>query len=170
MAESAEVGPWQGFPEAAAAAVQMLHTRVGLALWLVTRVEGADQVVVAADPPGLLPVGAAAPWQEGYCWRMVRGEGPKVAPVLAAVPAYAGLRQGQQPRVRAYLGVPLRRPDGTLYGTVCGFGTRAQPATLAQHLPMVELVTGLLATILALDTPDQGTPAAPGVEGLGGSA
>jgi GAF domain-containing protein len=141
--------PWPGFPQAAEATLQVLHGRLGLDLWLVTKVLDADQIVVAAYPNALVPVGTVLSWEDGYCRRIVAGDGPRVASVVASVPAYAGLRYGQEPKIAAYLGVPLTRRDGSLCGTVCGFSTRAQPASLARHLPMVELVAGLLATLLA---------------------
>lgn len=141
--------PWPSFAEAAEAALQVLHARLGLDFWLVTRVVGAEQIVLAAYPAASMPVGTVLSWEDGYCRRMVSGEGPRAASVVAAVPAYAGLRRGEEPKVAAYLGVPLIRRDGSLYGTVCGFSNRAQPAALARHLPMVELIAGLLATVLA---------------------
>lgn len=73
-----------------------------------------------------------------------------MAPVVAAVPAYAGLRAGHEPRVAAYLGVPLYNKDESIYGTLCAFGFRAQPHSLVRYLPLVELVGGLLTTILAM--------------------
>lgn len=141
--------PWADFETAALSALELLHARLGLDLWLLTRSDGDNQVLVAAHPPGILPVGAVLPWGETFCMRMVSGVGPRVAPVVAAVPAYAGLRIGPAATVGAYLGVPLRRPDGSLYGTICGFAARAQSPRLSRHLPFVELVARLLASLLA---------------------
>lgn len=141
--------PWAGFEQAAAAAVEVLQTRLGMDVWLVTRVRGEDQIVVAAYPSAPLPVGTVLSWEQAFCRRMVAGEGPRMAPVVAAVPAYANARQGFAAQVAAYVGVPLHRPDGSLYGTVCAFSARAQPVTLSRQLPLVELVAGLLATVLA---------------------
>jgi len=156
MAERLTVAevPWNDFGTAADASLRMLHARLGLDLWLVTRAEGDDQVVVAAYPPGAMAPGTALPWAQSFCMRMVNGEGPRVAPVVAAVPAYAGLRTGAPAGIGAYVGVPLLRPDGSLYGTICGFGSRAQSPRLARYLPVVELVARLLASLLAaLDDP-----------------
>lgn len=141
--------PWAGFEEAADAAVTVLHGRLGMDLWLVTRVEGGGQAVVAAYPRDVVPVATVLPWAHSFCRRMASGEGPRVAPVVAAVPAYAGLRVGPAKEVAAYVGVPLVRADASLYGSLCGFATRAQPRALTRSLPLVELVAGLLSTLLA---------------------
>lgn len=51
-----------GFEDAADAAVRLLRRGVGLDLWLVTRIAGADQVVVAADPPDVVSPFTAVTW------------------------------------------------------------------------------------------------------------
>jgi diguanylate cyclase len=144
----AGVSPFGDFLSAANGVVQFLHARVGLDLWLVTRVVDDRQVAVAASPQTLVAPGTGIPWAEGFCSRMVSGRGPRVASVTAAVPAYAGLTFGPAKRVSAYLGVPLVSSGG-LYGTLCGFGVRAQPPTLNRHLPLVEHTARLLSTVLA---------------------
>jgi diguanylate cyclase (GGDEF)-like protein len=143
-----DVTPYAGFPDAARGVVAFLHAAVGLDLWLVTQVRDDRQVAVAASPATLVRPGMGIPWAEGFCTRMADGRGPRVAAVTAAVPAYAGLGFGPAADVNAYLGVPLVRADGALYGTLCGFGLQPQPETLAAHLPLVEQAARLLATIL----------------------
>src|SRR4051794_25105722 len=141
------VAPFRDFAAAASGVLRFLHERVGLDLWLVTQVVGDRQVAVVARPQTLVAPGMGIPWAEGFCSRMVSGTGPRVASVTAAVPAYAGLSFGPAKRVSSYLGVPLVRFDGTLYGTLCGFGVRAQPPTLNRHLPLVEHTARLLSTV-----------------------
>lgn len=143
--------PWASFYEAATAALKVLHARVGLDLWLMTRLVGEDQVVLAAFPGGLIDEGTALPWDTAFCRRMVSGEGPRVAGVVAAVPVYAGLRLVEGFKVSAYVGVPLTLPDGTLFGTLCGVAGRAQGPGLARDLPFIELVADLLSTVLAAE-------------------
>lgn len=141
--------PWGGFREAVSAALQVLHSRVGLDVWLLTKVVGNDQVVLSAYPHGLIDEGTRLTYNDTFCRRMVAGEGPRVAAVVAAVPAYAGLRMGQDLKVSAYVGIPLTLPDGSLFGTLCGVASRAQGPNLARDLPLIELIAGLLSTVLA---------------------
>jgi diguanylate cyclase (GGDEF)-like protein len=143
-----DVVPYRGFAEAARGVTAFLHATVGLDLWLVTQVRDDRQVAVAASPATVVQPGMNIPWAEGFCTRMADGRGPRVAAVTAAVPAYAGLSFSPAFEVNAYLGVPIVRADGALLGTLCGFGSRPQPATLADHLPLVEQTARLLATVL----------------------
>lgn len=142
---------WSAFAMAAVAAVQLLNTRLGLDLWMVTEVDGDRQTVVAAagDWVGLAAPGTAFSWQDSFCLRMLDQRGPTVAPDVLVVPAYAQAAAGIFARVRAYVGVPLMKEDGTLFGTLCAFAAEPQPASLADSLDLVQLVGQMLATILA---------------------
>src|SRR4051812_19289306 len=101
------VTPFEDFRSAAQGAVEFLHDRIGLDLWLVTEVKHDRQYAVVAHPSRPVQPGMSIPWAEGFCRRMVAGEAPRVASVTAAVPAYAGLTFGPAVRVAAYVGVPL---------------------------------------------------------------
>jgi hypothetical protein len=153
MPEPAEaffgVPPWADFPAAAQGAVEFLHQRLGLDLWMVTEIENDRQVAVVAHPSGMVLPGMSLPWADTFCSRMVAGTGPRVATVTAAVPAYAGLRWGPTASVAAYVGVPLVRGDGALYGTICGIAARAQPPGLSRNLPLVEMIARMLSTVLS---------------------
>src|SRR3954452_16089128 len=94
--------PWTSFREAAQAAVEPLHTHLGLDLWVVTRVQHDTQRTLAAAPAGTLPAGASLPWAQTLCSRMVPCA-PRAAPPLRAVPAYAAARTGAAASVGAYL-------------------------------------------------------------------
>jgi GAF domain-containing protein len=69
-----------------------------------------------------------------YCARVVSGVLPNLIadarqhPVAREVPA-TRLRG-----IRAYIGVPLQRPDGTLYGTVCGLAQTPRPDLTSQQV------------------------------------
>ena len=95
--------------------------------------------------------GQVLPWETSLCQAMVAGQGPHIAPSVAEVPAYAAAPNGREAGVRAYVGVPLRRADGQLLGTLCAFDTRPQPETLRALEPDVHLKARLLATLLVLE-------------------
>lgn len=150
--------PWAGPEHAASAVLTMLSQHVGLDLWMLTRVDGPQQTAVAVYPKAVILPGMYLPWASTFCRKMVAGEAPQVAPVVSAVPPYAELR-GPLSRLGlgaigmpgAYIGVPLRLGDGSLYGTVCGFGMRAQPATLRRQLWLVEFGATAIATAIEND-------------------
>jgi GAF domain-containing protein len=144
-----DVAPWPDWPAATDGALAFLHEHLGWDLWAVTRIEGDAQVVLRAFPVDTVPPGAALPWDESFCKQMVEGEGPRVATVTAAIPAYARCAAGLSAGVAAYLGVPLVTRDGELFGTLCAIAYRAQPLSAARGLATVEFVARMLSTLLS---------------------
>lgn len=124
---------------------------MALDLWLVTAVRDGEQTVVAAAGAWSSDAlhGAAHPWEDSFCLRMVERRGPVVAPDVAAVPAYAEAAVGPLEAVRAYVGVPLEGDDGVVFGTLCGFAGEPQDADWDGSLSSVRLVGRMLSTILA---------------------
>lgn len=151
-----DVAPFDDWTAAARASLAYLHLTIGLDVWMLTQVVDDQQVVLHAHPRDLVPAGTASPWDRSFCRKMVIGAGPRVATVTAATPVYAGLLTGSAERVAAYLGVPLVTRAGTVFGTLCGISSRAQPRSFARTLPTVELVARFLSTLLP---EDDGTPA-----------
>ena len=147
-----DVVPFEDWTAAARASIAFLHRTVGLDVWMVTHVEEPVQVVLHSHPQEVVARGTEVPWESSFCRPMISGIGPRVATVAAATPAYADLQPGLPQRVAAYIGVPLVTRSGEVYGTVCGISARAQPRTLARHLPLVEMTARMLSTLL----PDEG--------------
>jgi GAF domain-containing protein len=143
-----DVAPFEDWTAAARASLAYLHRTVGLDVWLVTRLEEPLQVVLHSHPPEVLPPGSSIFWNRSFCHSMVSGEGPRVATVAAATPAYRDLETGLPQRVAAYMGVPLVTQRGELFGTLCGLSVRAQPRALARFLPTVEMTARMLSTML----------------------
>ena len=152
MLEAPEpVGPYPGFARAAEAAVQDLHRRFGLDLWMTTHVDNDRQVVVASTGPwdAIAPPGVALTWAQSFCMQMVTGGGPAVVLDVQRLPGYAAVAVGTLAWVRTYLGVPLLSSDGELFGTLCGFSGEVQPESMTELLGPVQLLGRLLSTIIA---------------------
>jgi GAF domain-containing protein len=154
----ADMAPWRNWATAAEGALRFLHEQVGWDLWMVTRVEGGHQIVLAARPEGIVRPGARLPWEESFCHAMVEGTAPRVATVTAAVPEYASRTKGLGRDVAAYIGAPLVHPAPELFGTLCGVSFRAKPLSATRDLPLVELVARMLSTLLAAGLPPPPLP------------
>lgn len=101
--------------------LRLLHNRLGFDLWMVTRTEGDDWIVLHAEDHGYgIQDGTVFRWADSFCARMVEGEGPRIAPRSDAVPAYAAAPIGSQVRIGAYVGVPFasRHPTASLSETL----------------------------------------------------
>jgi GGDEF domain-containing protein len=137
------------FRTSAAEALAFLRERLGFAQWLVTRAEGDDWIILETAGTSLgLKAGDVRSWRDSLCARMVEGEGPRVAPKVTAVPAYAEAPLRRELGIGAYVGVPLLRPDGTPFGSLCALDRRAGDERAAAELPLLELVAGMLGRLL----------------------
>jgi len=140
------------FAGASREVLSFLHQRIGMELWMVTRADNDDWVVLAAEGPGYgVGAGDVLRWADTFCSRMVRGDGPRVAPQAAQVPAYAALPITAQLPVGAYVGVPLVDGQGRLFGTLCGLSPRSMPASLVQEQPLVEVFADMLSGLLSAE-------------------
>jgi hypothetical protein len=157
----ADVAPWPDWQAAAEGVLRFLSEHLGWDVWMVTRVEGAHQIVLTSHPEGAVPPGSRLPWAESFCHAMVEGTAPRIATVTAAVPEYASRTKGLGRDAAAYVGVPLVRPDLELFGTVCGIAFRAKPRSATRDLPLVEMSARVLSTLLAAGMPPPPTPPHP---------
>lgn len=139
--------PFSDFEGASQACLDWLHRRFGLPLWMLTRAGSERWVVLSAHDVGTgVGPGDSLRWSDTFCDRMARGEGPHVTVDAALVPAYASI-MAQLPRpIRTYVGFPLLRTDGQLFGTLCGIDPEPVPA---EQLAEAELIVPLLARTLS---------------------
>lgn len=135
--------------DVSASALRYLYERVGLALWMVTQTEGDDWIVLYALDRfyGIQPKSVFR-WSSSFCSRMVEGRAPRVAPDTMAVAEYVEAPISEQLSIAAYVGVPIERADGSLFGTLCAIDPERQPVSIEEALPAVELVGRLLGRVL----------------------
>ena len=142
------------FDEACEMVIAYLSDLVPMGLWAVTRIDDDTQVLLVVEDKGY---GVAGPGLElsyaaSLCKPMVEGRGPRIAPDTSQVPAYVEAAATAAIDVGAYIGTPIVRPDGSLFGTLCGFDPGTKPADLAGHLALLELLSALLSSVLEADT------------------
>jgi hypothetical protein len=95
------------FEHAGRAVLEFLDRRFGFGLWMVTRVEGDDCIVLQSVDHGYgIGPGRVFCWADSICSRMISGDGPRVAPDIELVSAYVKAPAAQRVPVRAYIGVP----------------------------------------------------------------
>ena len=140
------------FAGASREVLSFLHQRIGMDLWMVSRTDNEDWVVLAAEDHGYgVQQGDVFRWADTFCSRMVRGAGPRMAPRAADVPAYADLPFTRQLPIGAYVGVPLVDAQGQLFGTLCGLNPQPMPAAIVDEQPMVEVLADMLSGLLSAE-------------------
>ncbi len=144
--------PSQDFETAGKAVLAFLRHRFGFGLWMVTRTQNDDWIVLQAEDHGYdVTPGATFKWADSFCSEMVKGNGPRIAPDSDFVPAYAAAPIGRAVPIRAYIGVPLTSVDGTLFGTLCAIDPARQPDALVDDQELIELLASMLSSILSAE-------------------
>ncbi|WP_100499569.1 two-component system sensor histidine kinase NtrB [Geodermatophilus chilensis] len=137
------------FDEASAAVVSFLKGAVPMGFWSISRVgEGRQTYLTVEDDAYGLGVGDGGAWSESLCQRMVSGEAPQIAPEAMAVPAYASAEAAQRMQIGAYVGVPIRAGDGSLFGTLFGLDPTVQSPRLLEQAPVFRMLADLLGRVL----------------------
>lgn len=69
------------FESAGQAVLAYLHQRLGFKLWMLTRTEGDDWIVLHTEDHGYgVQAGQVFRWSESFCSRMVQGQGKAWTP------------------------------------------------------------------------------------------
>ncbi len=137
------------FASASRAVLAFLHQRLGFDLWMVTRAEGDDWIILQTEDHGYgVKEGTVFRWADSFCSQMVQGRGPCIASRSADIPAYLAAPINQKVLIGAYAGVPLTRSDGTLFGTLCAIHPAPLPSGVISELPMINLMAKLLCGVL----------------------
>ena len=140
---------FSSFEDASTAALRVLQERLGYRLWMVTRRDGDDWIVLASEDRGYgVGAGEIMQWSDSFCSRMVTGEGPRFAARSNEIGAYKSAPISSALEINAYIGVPLQRADGSLFGTLCAIDPHEQTELGPSDRELVELVARLLATVI----------------------
>ncbi|MFC6166162.1 sensor domain-containing diguanylate cyclase [Acinetobacter terrestris] len=140
---------FKNFEEAGQAILQFLHKRFEFDLWMITRVEGKDWIVLQSEDHGYgVKPGQVFKWADSFCSHMVKGKAPKIAPRSEDIPLYSSAPISQQVSIKSYIGQPILNEDGSLFGTLCAIDPHPKPETIVQDIQIIELLGNLLSKIL----------------------
>ncbi|WP_298988532.1 EAL domain-containing protein [uncultured Pseudokineococcus sp.] len=103
------------------ALLDLVRAQLGMEAAFVSRLEGERVVYrhVSSDDPALLRAGDSEPFDGTYCRRVAAREVEEVVPDTAVHPVAASILATRDDSIRAYVGVPLHRGDGSFYGSLC---------------------------------------------------
>ncbi len=142
----------ESYPDFAAAAnavLKFLHDRFGFNLWMITRVANEDWIVLHVEDHGYgVANGDILRWADSFCSEMVKGHGPQIATRCQQIPAYQQAPINQKLKIGAYIGLPLMCNGGNLFGTLCAIHPEPVKDTLADELPLLQILSRLLVSIL----------------------
>ncbi|MEZ0166071.1 EAL domain-containing protein [Kineococcus sp. LSe6-4] len=129
------------------ALLDLARRQVGADIAFITTVEGERRVIRNVACPEVVPVAPGMPVVrgDGLCDRVLATGEAFVVPDLAVTHATSTVhRQG----LRTYVGVPLRRRDGSLYGTLCALSREADPDLRPRDADVLEAVAGAVMELV----------------------
>lgn len=132
--------------------LQGLQAHMPMGLWMFTRVDGDDWVVIDAvgDAYDIGP-GSILRWSESFCSRMVRGQGPRIARSVEDVRVYADAPVAAQIPIGCYVGMPIAFEGRGLFGTLCAIDPSPGDVDLAADQWALELLATTLSSALAIE-------------------
>ncbi len=141
--------PFDDFESAASNLTRRLRSRYGFRLAMMTRVSGEDWIVLnAADGGYGVKAGDVYTWSDSFCSRMVAGYGPMISANVGAVPVYQEAPVADTLDIACYLGIPICRSDGSLFGTICAIDPEPRNEVIEADLPEILYECKLLGTVL----------------------
>jgi EAL domain-containing protein (putative c-di-GMP-specific phosphodiesterase class I) len=98
-----------------------------------------------------LDIGSRIPVDQTYCGRMTKGEIPHLVNDAALDARTADLPLTREAGIGAYIGVPIRLWDGTLYGTLCCLSRVAEPSLNGRDVRFLRVLAEIVADQLDRD-------------------
>lgn len=140
---------FKDFNDAGKKVLEYLHNKLGFNLWMITRTEGNDWIVLQTKDNGYgVKPGQVFNWADSYCSKMVLGQGPCIAPDSKKIPLYAEAGINKLVDIKAYIGQPLLNEDGSIFGTLCAIDQSVKPKSIEKYSDLLELCSLLLSRIL----------------------
>ncbi|WP_018861629.1 MULTISPECIES: sensor domain-containing diguanylate cyclase [unclassified Thioalkalivibrio] len=136
--------------------LRLLHQLAPLDTWMLTRVEGNEQIVVRANDHGYgIKAGTAFDWSNSFCIRMLEGRAPRIAPDAASEPAYAEALEalaaaGNETPISSYIGYPVRDIDHQLYGVLCAIHPDKMDISSAEQDAPIQAAVGALEALIRM--------------------
>ena len=136
-----------GSSEAIDRILSLARAALDMDVALVGRFDG-DYVIQAIEGENEffdLEAGMRIPAEETYCQPMVQGELPHLIRDAAEDERTADLPVTREAGIGAYVGVPIRLWDGTLYGTLCCLSRAAEPSLNQRDVRFMRVLAEILA-------------------------
>ena len=140
---------FKNFEEAGQAVLKFLYQKFGFNLWMITRTEGDDWIVLQSEDNGYnVQPGQVFRWADSFCSHMVQGKSPRIAPRSEDIPLYVNAPIAKQVEIKAYIGQPLTKEDGSLFGTLCAIDPKPQSDAITKEAGLIDLLGQMLSYIL----------------------
>ena len=129
-------------------ALQAIRAHLGMDVAYVSKFVGDQSVFREVDAPGLEAVikpGDQRSLDDVYCRHILAGRLPELMPDTAAEPFAMAMPITQAESIGKHMSVPLRLPDGSVYGMFCCLGFQADNTLHERDLQMMRAFADIAA-------------------------
>lgn len=142
----------QSTPQFLQRTLAAVRTHLGLQIAYISEFEGNDTIFRVVDAPGLehmIKPGDRRSLDDVYCRHILAGRLPELIPDAGANPAAASLPITAAVPIGAHVSVPLKMPDGTVYGMFCCLGPASDHSLNTRDLATMRTFAELAAFEIA---------------------
>lgn len=138
---------WDGATDDLDRTLQVLRRHLGMEVAFIARFRREDRVLQYVNGEDRVPLtrGMTMSLLEGYCLKVVRGELPGCIPDTSLVPAALEIPATRSVPIGAHLSVPIRLPQGTIYGTLCCFSHVSNPSLGEREMHLMHAFADVIA-------------------------
>jgi EAL domain-containing protein (putative c-di-GMP-specific phosphodiesterase class I) len=135
-------------------ALQAVRSHLGMEVSYLSEFVGNRSVFREVDAPGqeaLIKVGGSHSLDDVYCRHILEGRLPELIADTSALPLAMAMPITKAVPIGAHLSVPIRLPDGSLYGMFCCLGFEADLSLNKRDLQMMKAFAELTALEISRD-------------------
>lgn len=129
-------------------ALQVMRRHLGLQVAYVSEFVDDQSVFREVDAPGLealIKPGDSRPLDDVYCRHILAGRLPELIPDTSREPLAMAMPITAAVPIGAHVSVPIRMPDGEVYGMFCCLGPNPDPTLNKRDLQMMRAFADLAA-------------------------
>ena len=126
--------------------------RLGMEVAFVSEFSGGRRIfryVDKDDTMDIIEVGDSDPLDETYCKWVTEGRLPELIPDAQAMTLTQEFESTHKIPIGAHVSVPIRLPDGRVYGTFCTFSTRAHESLTSRDLAFIRVFCDITSALLS---------------------
>lgn len=128
--------------------LEAVRQHLGMQVAYVSEFADGRTVMREVDAPGLealIRVGSSRPVDETYCAHILAGRLPELIPDTSQEPFAMAMPITAAANIRSHISVPIRLPDGRIFGMFCCVGFQADPSLNARDLQTMRAFADLVA-------------------------
>lgn len=127
--------------------LRAVRTHLGMEIGFISHFVGDQRVFSHVDSaaPCPLSAGDCMPLDQGYCRLVVDGVLPELIRDATAHPIAKNIPETSTFPIGAHMSVPIRLPNGQIYGTFCCFSSRPEQSLTDRDLMMMRAFADLAA-------------------------